>query len=98
MWRQVDGYAQSGHRLQPFASLSKAGCNNPTRHIANESRLLCDRYELIWRQTATFRVPPAHKRLDASEATGETINLRLIIQSQLSNRDGASEFADQAQP
>src|SRR5579864_1746176 len=98
MWRQVDGDPKTGHRLQPFARLSKAGCDNPARHITDEPGLLGERDELIWREMATFRVPPSHQRLDAREATGGTLDLRLVIQGQLLDRNGAAKVTDQAQP
>ena len=96
--REVDGDVQVEPVDPPLGELRERGLEHVQGQRPHQRGVLGVREERARAAQAVHGVLPAHERLDAGDAAGREVDLRLVVQDQLVALERAAQLGDQRQP
>src|SRR5207248_10826217 len=82
----------------PLLALAQCLVEDVAREGVDQARLLGDGKELGGSEQAARRVPPADERLDARDGVRREVELRLVVEREVSARERLAQLGKEGQP
>jgi hypothetical protein len=81
--RQVDGHAERWGGRQPLDELEARTFEDPGADGDDETRVLGQRYEVVWADEVSIGMLPAEQGLDAGECSCGEVDDGLVVEPEL---------------